>query len=294
MKRAFQKVAEQTQAPEYLLKRFAANGTEPIEQDPYAGLKQRADANRQRMAHDDMVYGRPERPEPTREWETQRAADTYRNPRMNRVAQDAATAEDLSHRAVRRIDSGQQYETTYRPMDNLSSNQELFVTQLDAQRMVDAGTRAGNSFFDPTMAELTETIRERDDRRFAEKQLREKQQAVGNKWQAGQQGRVRREHKRVLDRWSNFDAVNGGFTRVANEREVAGRFGMVDPTEAARRDMMRQEEVEARMRRKAEIRGIEHETPAQRSRWEDDLNLSARTLQQEHTMSWLGDFFRGK
>lgn len=290
MKRAFQKVSEQTQAPDYLLKRFAA-ANEAINEDPYEGLRQREAENRQRIAHDEMIYGRPEAPKAANDWEVSRSADTYRPRQMNRAAQaQTADPEDLSSRSVRRIDTGEKNTTNYRPMEHLGSDRDVYVTRMDAEGMLNSG----QSFFDPNLANITAEIAERDMRKYAQQAMRDKQSMVGSKWEASNKGRVQRDHKRVLDRWANFDAVNTGFTRVANERESASRFGMVDPTEAMRRDMMRQEEVEARMQRKASIKGIGHDTPAQRERWEDDVQTMAPTLQREHNMSWMSDFFKGK
>lgn len=289
MRRAFQKVSEQNQAPDYVLKRFAAN-EESLEVDPYDGLRQRAAENRQRIAHDELVYGRPEAPKPEREWEQERIAETYRPRQMSRNA-DSFEPEDLSRRSVRRVETAETHNQGYRPMESYNSGgNELYVTRMDAERML----YNGESFFDPHLAEITSNIAERDMRRKAEQAMRDKQSLVGSKWENGAAGRARREHKRVLDRWSNFDAVNGGFTRVANEREAAGRFGMADPTAALQRDMLRQEEVEERMRRKASIKGIDHATPAQRSSWEDEVQLMAGTMQQDHSMSWISDFFKGK
>lgn len=293
MRRAFNKVSEQNQAPDYLLKRFAATD-ETIDTDPYEGLRQRANDNRQRIAHDELVYGKAQSAKPVNEWEVERSAETYRNPQMNRLARNAAPndfsagPEDLSGRSVRRVDSGQQYQSDYRPMDHLTSHTDVYVTRMDAALMM----QTGQSFFDPNLAQITSQIAENDMNKYAQQQMREKQTAVGSKWEAGQKGRCQREHKRVLNRWSNFDAVNGGFTRIGNEREAAGRFGMADPTEAMRRDMIRQEEVEARMQRKAAIKGIDHDTPAQRDK--DEYPTMAPTLQSSHTMPWMNDFFRGK
>lgn len=288
MRRAFQKVSEQNQAPDYVLKRFAA-AEENLEVDPYEGLRQRAIENQYRIAHDELVYGKPEAPEPTHEWEQERIADTYRPRQMPRDNQNMEP-EDLSHRSIRRVETAQNHNTSYRPVENNFNDSGLYVTRMDAERILNSG----ESFFDPNLAEITSTIAERDMRRKAEQAMRDKQSLVGTKWETQAAGRSRREHKRVLDRWTNFDAVNGGFTRVANEREVAGRFGMVDPTAAMQRDMIRQEEVEERMRRKASIRGIDHTTPSQRNSWEDEVQLMAPTAQQEHSMSWISDFFKGK
>jgi hypothetical protein len=289
MRRAFQKVSEQNQAPDYVLKRFAAT-EDNLEVDPYEGLRQRAAENQQRIAHDELVYGRPEAPKPAREWEQERIADTYRPRQMSRTA-DSFEPEDLSRRSVRRVETAESHNTGYRPMESYNSGgNELYVTRMDAERML----YNGESFFDPQLAEITSTIAERDMRRKAEQAMRDKQSLVGSKWESQASGRAKREHKRVLDRWSNFDAVNGGFTRVANERETASRFGMTDPTAALQRDMLRQEAVQERMQRKAAIKGIDHETPAQRNSWEDEVQLMAGTVQQDHSMSWISDFFKGK
>jgi hypothetical protein len=289
MRRAFQKVSEQNQAPDYVLKRFAAT-EDSLEVDPYEGLRQRAAENQQRIAHDELVYGRPEAPKPTREWEQERIADTYRPRQMSRNA-DSFEPEDLSRRSVRRVETAETHNPGYRPMESYNSGgNELYVTRMDAERML----YNGESFFDPQLAEITSTIAERDMRRKAEQAMRDKQSLVGSQWEKQATGRARREHKRVLDRWSNFDAVNGGFTRVANEREAAGRFGMADPTAALQRDMLRQEAVQERMQRKAAIKGIDHATPAQRNSWEDEVQLMAGTMQQDHSMSWISDFFKGK
>lgn len=290
MRRAFQKVSEQNKAPEYVLKRFAANNEENLEVDPYDGLRQRAIENQQRIAHDELVYGRPEAPRQEREWEQERIADTYRPRQMGRN-EDNFEPEDLSRRSIRRVETAQTHNQGYRPMESYNSGgNELYVTRMDAERML----YSGETFFDPQLSEITSNIAEKDMRRKAEQAMRDKQSWVGSQWEKQVAGRARREHKRVLDRWSNFDAVNGGFTRVANEREAAGRFGMADPTAAMQRDMLREEEVQERMRRKAAIKGIDHTTPAQRNSWEDDVQLMAGTVQREHEMSWISDFFKGK
>jgi len=289
MRRAFQKVSEQNQAPDYVLKRFAAK-EDNLDVDPYAELRERAAENRQRIAHDELVYGRPEAPKPERTWEQERMAETYRPRQMSRH-EDSFEPEDLSRRSVRRVETAQTHNQSYRPMESYNSGgNELYVTRMDAERMI----YSGESFFDPHLAEITSSIAERDMKRKAEQAMRDKQSLVGSRWEKQAASGARREHKRVLDRWSNFDAVNGGFTRVANEREAAGRFGMVDPTAAMQRDMIRQEEVEERMRRKAAIKGIDHATPAQQSSWEDEVQLMAGTMQKDHSMSWISDFFKGK
>lgn len=288
MRRAFQKVSEQNQAPDYVLKRFAANENS-FETDPYDGLRQRAIENRQRIAHDELVYGRPEAPKQEREWEQERIAETYRPRQMGRD-RDEFEPEDLSRRSVRRVETAETHNHGYRPMESYNSGgSEVYVTRMDAERML----YSGESFFDPRLSEITSNIAERDMRKKAEQAMRDKQSLVGSKWEKQTAGQARREHKRVLDRWSNFDTVNGGFTRVANEREVASRFGMADPTAALQRDILRQEEVEERMRRKASIKGIDHATPAQRNSWEDEAQLIAGTMQQNHSMSWISDFFKG-
>jgi hypothetical protein len=206
---------------------------------------------------------------------------------MNRPGEQFE-AEDLSSRSVRRVETAQSHTQSYRPVDNYRNDSALYVTRFDAERMLNSG----DSFFDQNLSEITSSIAEKDMRKKAEHAMRDNQAMVGSKWENKASSQVKREHKRVLNRWSNFDAVNGGFTRVANERESAGRFGLPDPTAAMQRDMLRQEEVEERMRRKASIKAIGHDTPSRHS-WEDSA-LMAPTMSQEHSMSWISDFFKGK
>lgn len=288
MRRAFKKVSEQNQAPEYVLKRFAATDNNSLDTDPYAGLRERANDNRQRIAHDELVYGQAEAPVQQRAWEQERIAETYR-PRQMGSNVDEFEPEDLSQRSIRRLETAQTHNPSYRPMESYSGN-ELYVTRMDAEQMM----YSGESFFDPHLNDITQMIAERDMRKHAAQAMRDKQSLVGTKWENSAANKARREHKRVLNRWSNFDTVNGGFTRVANEREAAGRFGMADPTAAMQRDLIRQSEIEERMRRKASIKGIDHATPAQRNTWEDEVQMMASTIKQEHSMSWISDFFKGK
>jgi hypothetical protein len=285
--KSFRKVSEQNEVPSFILKRFASNNEPSLEQeDPFEGLRERAVDNKRRIAQDEMSYGRAERVAQRPDWERQAAPEKLQPRQINRVTQDEFDVEDMHSGSVRRISAGQQYDTGFRPG---SMGSEFFLTAIEADQMV----RSGQSFFDPDLADVTRSIYERDRAQFEQKQMRQKSDLVGSRTER----RVKREHKRVLDRWANYDKVSGGFVRVANEdmgaQGFSSRFGMTDPTEAARRDMLRQEEVEERMRRKASIRGIEHETPAQRaSSWEEEIALRAPTLQEHHRMGWLDKAFR--
>lgn len=287
--KSFRKVSEQNEVPSYVLKRFAANEPQELQEDPYAELRDRAADNKRRIAHDEVSFGKAERTAQRPDWERISSAETYKPRSMSRVTQEEFDVEDVRGGAVRRISAGQQYDTGFRPG---SQGSEFLMTAMEADMMLRQAERNGQSFFDPDLANVTESIYERDRQQYEQRMHRQKAELAGNRAER----RVKREHKRVLDRWANYDKVSGGFVRVANEdtgpQGFGSRFGMVDPTAAARRDMMRQEEVEERMKRKASIRGIDHETPAQRQTWEDEVMLKSPTLQEHHRMSWLDRAFR--
>lgn len=288
--KSFRKVSEQNEVPSYVLKRFAASNAESgLTEDPYAELRERAAENQRRIAHDEMAFGKAERVAQRPAWERQTAAETYKPRRVNRVTEEEFDVEDVHSGAVRRIATSQTADTSFRPGYQGS---EFFMSASEADMMLKQAERNGQSFFDPNLADITQSICERDHQQYQQKMHRQKADLAGSRAERA----VKREKKRVLDRWANFDKVNGGFIRVANEdtgsQGFSSRFGMHDPTAAARRDMLRQEEVEERMRRKATIRGIDHETPAQRQSWEDEVVLKSQTLQDHHRLSWVDRAFR--
>lgn len=289
--RSFRRVAEQQELPGSVRKAFGFEEAAPsYEQDRFASLRAQGDAYRARIQADVTRMGGMRNamaPQPIPAWQQPRSAESYTTPQMRYNAEQTPEENysnwsqyDSGRGAVRRVSEGNYQESAIRP------NPAYYQKEFDPQRFnwmegtyclgdkdsMDAYRARGASLFDPDMSRMAGEFMAHDMARkmaIADRNKGELRRKA--EWDARQHRAIR--ESRVLEERSSPLVAMGRtnrITRTANET-VSGdnRFGMMNWDELGRREEMRVNAHEEKMRRKASIKAKDHKIEQVRdAEWE--------------------------
>lgn len=287
--------------PGFLDKLFSDDIADEV--DTHAELRAGTDQRRQRIASNLAEFGRPQAKRQRPEWEQMREADRYTerpfqmdysdegdrdmfNPMRNINPQDTHLG------GVRRITSMDATHMGGRMLPEF--NNYFFVTRGDANMLLEQAKMGMVDLYVPGLEDVRDEFSEGDDKCAWRIAASERKKAIGGGWQERKQAQMSREKRTVAARAGAMMNKDYGIGRIGTERTAAGRIGMHDLNAAKMHDERRMEIAQARMERKAQLQSAEgREITDSRSRWLDDIELRATTMQDRaHKSTWLDSLFQ--